>query len=130
MKQKRARALKMEVLCGYYCTCGKKAPFQDSNKDNLYTGDVVTLIDKRTKRVYGRRSVVEYENKIFVMGIESDCPNYEKEWEIYKEKSYMSTKEGDVIGGVVYYEEAQKEMTVAEIEKELGYSIKIIKEEN
>lgn len=126
MKEK----LRMKNIFGEYCICGEKAPFKDSNGDNLYTGDVVILFDKDGNSK-NKHPIVKYENKIFVMGIESSCPNYEKdEWKIYKEKSYMSMKNGNEIGGILYEKvEDKKEMTISEIEEELGYSIKIVKED-
>lgn len=112
-----------------YGICGEKAPFKDSNGDDLYTGDVVVLFDNSGVNL-GIDSIVKDENKIFVMGIECDCPNYkESGWKIYKEKSYMSMKHGDEVDSILYEKvEDKKEMTISEIEKELGYSIKIIKE--
>lgn len=131
MKQKERNILKMKSEYDERGICGKKAPFQDSNGDSLYTGDIVILINKKTNEVHGQRCIVEYENQIFVMGIISNCPRYEENWEIYKEKSYMSVKDGDVIDSIEYYKETEteKEMTIDEIEKELGYPIKIVKEE-
>lgn len=109
-----------------YGVCGKKALFKDSNGDNLYIGDVVVLFDRTNE--CGRRVIVENYGEIFVMGIQCDCPNYEKEsWKIYKEKSYMSMKNGDKINEIAYETKKVKEMTISEIEKELGYPIKIIK---
>lgn len=121
--------LKMKCNDEDYGVCGKKAPFKDSNGDNLYTGDVVRLFNKKTNEDHGKCSIVEDEEKIFVMGIWSDCPYYQRDWNIYKEKSYMSMKEGDEIC-LIHYEknEDKKEMTIPQIEKELGYSIKIVKE--
>lgn len=115
-----------------YGKCGEMAPFNDSNDDNLYTGDIVHLFSIKTHLDYGLTSIVKDNGKIFVMGIEQCCPNAREEgWEIYKEKSYMSMKDGDVIDGIKYKQKdekaAIKEMTIEEIEKELGYQIKIVK---
>ena len=113
--------------CG---VCGEKAPFKDSNGDTLYTGDVVVVL--KEDKIIGTFSIVKDgdEGKIFVMGIEASCPNYEADkWKIYKEKSYMSMKAGDTIDFIKYVRKDLREMTITEIEKELGYSIKIVSED-
>ncbi len=127
MKEK----LRMIGIIDDYGFCGEKAPFKDSNGDNLYTGDVIVLIDKNKKDSnQGIHSIVKDTDKIFIMGIKGNCPNYEKYgWEIYKEKSYMSMKHEDRIGEITYKKvEDKKEMIISKIEKKLGNSIKIIKE--
>lgn len=110
-----------------YGKCGEKANFTDTNGDNLYVGDVVRI------KGIDELSIVckDNEDKSFnIMGIwGSNSFTKIDSWQIFKEKSYKSMKEGDKIRGINYCDETPiKEMTIAEIEKELGYSIKIIKE--
>lgn len=121
--------LKMECCGRDYGICGRKAPFKDSNGDNLYTGDVVRLFSREDNKDHGQCVIVEDETDIFVMGIAYSCPNYQQEWYIYKDKSYMSMKAGNKVEWICYKKyEDKKEMTISQIEKELGYSIKIVKE--
>lgn len=108
-----------------YGTVGIKAPFQDSNGDNLYVGDVVKI-----ENISELSIICQDENKSFhVMGIfGEDFFGEDSEWKVYKEKSYKSMNVGDEIRGLKFVEEKIKEMTISEIEKELGYSIKIVKD--
>lgn len=109
----------------FYGMVGEKAPFQDTNGDNLYVGDVVKIAGSTELSV-----VCKDERKHFgVMGIwGEDTFMKEDRWHIYKEKSYKSMELGDKIRHIKYAKDTIKEMTISEIEKELGYSIKIIKE--
>lgn len=111
-----------------YGKAGEKAPFKDTNGDNLYIGDVV-VIQYKNEKIDREVSVVckdEYNN-FGIMGIfYSKSFNKEDEWHVYKEKSYKSMKAGDKVREIKYVED-EKEMTISEIEKELGYSIKIVK---
>lgn len=112
-----------------YGKIGEKAPFKDTNGDNLYIGDVV-VTQHKDRDIDEERSVVckDERNNFGVMGIfYRKRFDKEDEWHVYKEKSYKSMKAGDEIGQIKYVED-EKEMTIQEIEKELGYSIKIVKE--
>lgn len=112
-----------------YGKVGEKAPFKDTNGDNLYVGDVV-VIQFKNEKIDEERSIVckDEHNEFGVMGIFSRKSfNKEDTWHVYKEKSYKSMKAGDKVRRIKYIED-KKEMTIAEIEKELGYSIKIVKE--
>jgi len=103
--------------CG---VCGKKAPFKDSNGDTLYTGDVVVVFNKKHKISFGKIPIIEANGEIFVMGIYTACPNYEKEWKIYKEKSYKSMKDGDIVERIYYTNNNNKKInSLEELEKEL-----------
>lgn len=96
------KEMTMEVLGEFYGKCGKKAPFKDSNGEELYTGDVVGV--KGYRRIgFGMSSIVEKRGEIFVMGIHGSCPDYRKDgWQIYKIKSYKDIKEGEEVDEVVY----------------------------
>lgn len=110
-------------FCGHV---GVKANFTDSNGDTLYVGDVVRIEGS------SELSVIcgDIEDKIFdVMGIWGEHYfSNTTHWKIYKEKSYMSMKNGEEIRNLKYTNNKYKEMTISEIEKELGYPIKVVKE--
>lgn len=113
----------------FYGHVGVKANFTDSNGDTLYVGDVVRIVSEED---ISDLSVVcgDKANKEFnVMGI-WNCQPFSKdtEWKVYKEKSYMSMKEGDEIYSLKYTKDEHRKMTISEIEKELGYPIEVIKE--
>ena len=98
------KEMAMEVLGNFYGKCGKKAPFRDSNGKKLYTGDVVK-IRSYSGIGFGMSSIVEKRGEIFVMGIYGSYPETrkgEKEWRIYKVKSYKDIKPGEEIEDVVY----------------------------
>lgn len=110
----------------FYGNVGIKADFTDSNGDNLYVGDVVRIEGvEELSVVCGDERNTSF-NILGIWSIKFFCS--ESKWKIYKEKSYRSMNEGDKIRCLKYVERATKEMTLAEIEKELGYSIKIVRE--
>lgn len=108
-----------------YGTVGEKAPFQDSNGDNLYIGDIVKIEGSSELSI-----VCQSKDKSFnIMGIfGEDFFGEGSAWKVYKEKSYKSMNIGDKVRNIKFVEENIKEMTISEIEKELGYSIKIVQD--
>ena len=112
------KEITMEVLGEFYGKCGKKAPFRDSNGEELYTGDVVKVRDYRGIG-FGISSIVERYGEVFVMGIYGSYPESrkgEEEWRIYKVKSYKDIKPGEEIEDVIY--------KIKEIRKELFEKLK------
>lgn len=109
----------------FYGMVGEKAPFQDTNGDNLYVGDVVKIEGSTELSIVCKDEIKHFG----VMGIwGEDSFTKDDHWHIYKEKSYKSMGVGNKVRHIKYTEDTIKEMTISEIEKELGYSIKIIKE--
>lgn len=110
-----------------YGIVGKKANFQDSNGDNLYVGDTVKI-----EGVAGLSIICQDTDERFnVMGIfGEDFFGEGARYKIYKEKSYKSMNIGDKIRNLRFVDVEIKEMTIAEIEEELGHPVKIIKEED
>ena len=122
------KEMAMEVLGNFYGKCGKKAPFRDSNGKKLYTGDVVK-IRSYSGIGFGMSSIVEKRGEIFVMGIYGSYPETrkgEKEWRIYKVKSYKDIKPGEEIEDVIYKikETKSREEKIKEIRKELFEKLK------
>ncbi len=114
--------------------CGEITDFTDSLGNKLYVGDIVVLVDKTPKFGIRNTNIVvkdsetgEYE----IMGLYGEARNgfiNNSDWNIYRAIPYNEVPEGFIIDGHKYVRKI-KEMTISEIEKELGYSIKIIKED-
>lgn len=116
--------------------CGEKTNFTDSLGNTLYVGDIVVSVCKKYSNKFDIRNqniVVkdsrtgEYE----IMGLYGMAKKgfvNNSEWAIYRAIPYYEVPKGFCIDGHKYCDNEIKEMTISEIEKELGYSIKIIKD--
>lgn len=81
-----------------YGNIGEITPFKDIRGENLYVGDIVTLISKDGLNI-GKRVVVKKDGKFFVYGIASDCHEHgiKGKWTLIKEKSFEDLKHLEAI---------------------------------
>ncbi|MBQ8298453.1 MAG: hypothetical protein IJX99_01025 [Clostridia bacterium] len=102
-------------------------------KDDLKDGDIVTLrngdrllfIDDEFAELTGN----DTDNDLCYESDLSDDLTYDDEDTEYRKNDIMKVERPTTYGIVFERKEDKKEMTIAEIEKVLGYGIKIIKEE-
>ncbi len=114
--------------------CGEIVDFTDSLGNKLYVGDIITLVNKKPKfNVVGTNIIVKdsISEQYEVMGLYGEARkgfiNNNSDWKIYRAIPYNEIPEGFVIDSHKYKKD-KKEMTISEIEKILGYSIKIVKD--
>ncbi len=115
--------------------CGEKADFTDSLGNALYVGDIVVLVSKELCngfKIQNENVVVKDSEtgKYEIMGLYGTAKKgfiNNPDWAIYRAIPYYEVPKGFSIDRHKYCDNEIKEMTIAEIEKELGYSIKIIK---
>jgi len=110
---------------------GEKTDLVDTLGNNLYVGDIVLLVDNEKSFKIQNYCVIvrDFESgKYHVMGLYSKR-NFDKSsnWNLYRAIPFSEIPEGFYIDSHTYRAD-KKEITIAEIEKELGYSIKIIKD--
>lgn len=114
--------------------CGEMVDFTDSLGNKLYVGDIVVLVCKIPKfRIQNTNIIVKDSDtgRYEVMGLYGEAENgfmNGSGWNIYRAIPYYEVPEGFVKDSHKYVRD-KKEMTISEIEKELGYPIKIVKEE-
>lgn len=114
----------------------KKSELKSGYKVQLVNGgDYVVLKDVDTQ-FYGNQSVIFVSPSGFM-----DGDSYTEDLRHYKSRSYdiktvhassltiMSLNVNDK-GTLLYQREAEKEMTIEEIQKELGYKIKVVESKN
>lgn len=127
---------------------GEKTGLQDMNGDNLYVGDIVCKDNDKFK---GKEFVVCEDNfGYFIFGfgyMDTSFSAYNlkrNKIDFYKQKSYKSMKKGDEVqyvedtikkdetpyveDTIKYCDATKHELTISEIEKKLGYNIKIVGE--
>lgn len=108
--------------------------------EDMFEGLAIITKEELFKMPIGTKITTDLEeNNIFVKVGENDFCNNDCdhiEYDNIKEDLSLDYYEGKIIEiqeptyEIIYKEEAEvKEMTIAEIEKELGYPIKIVKEE-
>lgn len=87
----------------HYGVIGTQTKLKDVRGEQLFIGDVVTLVADETN--YGKWFVVQdnEHNHAFIMSIESDCRSDGKiaeDWIVIKEKSYKDLENGEKYGGL------------------------------
>lgn len=115
---------------GENCGLIGKPVFEDSSGNQLYIGDITTVIGTNhmsinlvTKNcLYSWGS--DTRNGVFDNVIVQKIVNYTNLENVLNDKKYVN----HIGHSIEIKNHITKEMTMAEIEKELGYSIKIIKE--
>lgn len=85
----------------YYGKIGTPTSMEDIRGEQLFIGDVVTLVSKRGVN-NGKEFVCEDKDDQFVMGIRSDCHADGKidGWTVIKEKSYEDVEHDERYGAV------------------------------
>lgn len=85
----------------YYGKIGTPTSMEDIRGEQLFIGDVVTLVNKRGVN-HGKEFVCEDEGDQFVMGIRCDCHANGKidGWTVIKEKSYEDVEHDERYGAV------------------------------
>lgn len=113
--------------------CGEKTDLKDTLGKDLYVGDIVVVVNTDTAKgldIQGENIIVKdsTDKRYHVMGLYSiNDFSSNSEWNIYRAIPYDKIPEG-YRDNCHTYKDDKKEMTIQEIEKELGYSIKIVKE--
>ena len=113
---------------------GTPTPITDLRGEELCVGDCVELFFRSgvehtncaiCKDEYGKFQVMGLYGAEFENGFSSNGSN--TQYAILKSKSYKDLKVGDAIGSVEVVEtKSAKELTIAEIEKELGFKVKVV----
>ena len=86
-----------------YGVIGTQTKIKDVRGEQLFIGDVVTLVANETN--YGKWFVVQdnEHNHAFIMSIEPDCRSdgkIAKDWIVIKEKSYKDLENGEKYGSL------------------------------
>ena len=116
-----------------YGIVGVQTDFTDSSNQRLYVGDIVAIMNKERKQVNDGNCIIVKDwqtNRYEVMGLYGRARQgfvNNAEWRIFRAIPYNKIQKGFHFESFEYCED-KKEMTISEIEKELGYPIKVVKE--
>lgn len=91
------------INCRYLGAIGNATAMKDIRGEQLFIGDTVTLVGRRSGCCVGSKIVCSEDDFDYIMGIRCGCHrdgSISDEWIVIKERSYTELKHNEIISGI------------------------------